>query len=142
MKEPLHPAQLYEAFLALGVFGVLYSLRTRKRFPGQLALTYLCLAGLVRFMVEFFRHPGDYRGPVLWGWMPMTQAIALSIAVISGILLGWWGWRFRPRDRLARRGRQRRESAVGLPRVCRRLCHWNDRRGIRDPWETGIPPTV
>jgi len=96
VKEPLHPAQLYEAFLALGVFGVIYSLRTRKRFQGQLVLTYFCLAGLVRFLVEFFRHPADYRGPVLWGWMPMTQAVALFIAVISGALLGWWGWRFRP----------------------------------------------
>jgi phosphatidylglycerol:prolipoprotein diacylglycerol transferase len=96
VKEPLHPAQLYEAFLALGVFGVLYSLRARKRFPGQLALTYLCLAGLVRFFVEFFRNPFDYRGPVLWGWMPMTQAIALAIAIISGVLLGWWGLKAQP----------------------------------------------
>jgi len=93
VKEPLHPSQLYEALLALGVFGVIYSLRTRKRYDGQMTLTYFCLAGLVRFFVEFFRHPGDYRGPVLWGWMPLTQAAALSVAIICGGLLWWWSRR-------------------------------------------------
>jgi phosphatidylglycerol---prolipoprotein diacylglyceryl transferase len=92
LREPLHPAQLYEAFLALGVFGVIYRLRTRKRFEGQLVLTYFCLAGLVRFAVEFFRNPEDYRGPVLWGWMPMTQAVAVGFAMITGGLL-WYFWR-------------------------------------------------
>lgn len=90
VREPLHPAQLYEAFLALGVFGVVYACRTRKRYNGQLALIYFTLAGLVRFTVEFFRHPGDYRGPMLFGWMPLTQAVALGIAVICGVLLLWW----------------------------------------------------
>lgn len=93
VKEPLHPAQLYEALLALGVFGVIYGLRTRKRFDGQLMLTYFCLAGLVRFTVEFFRHPGDYRGSMLWDWMPLTQAAALGIAIICGSLLWWWSRR-------------------------------------------------
>lgn len=92
VREPLHPAQLYEAFLALGVFGLLSVLKTRKRFDGQLLLTYFCLAGLVRFVVEFFRHPGDYRGHMFWGWMPLTQLFALSVAVVSGALL-WYFWR-------------------------------------------------
>ena len=59
LHEPLHPAQLYEALLALGVFGVLTVLKTRKRFDGQLILAYFGLAGLVRFVVEFFRSPTD-----------------------------------------------------------------------------------
>jgi len=93
VKEPLHPAQLYEALLALGVFGVIYGIRTRKRFDGQLALVYFTLAGLVRFVVEFFRHPGDYRGPLLWGGVPLTQALALALAVTCGALLWWWSRR-------------------------------------------------
>ena len=93
LREPLHPAQLYEALLALGVFGILNVLRTRKRFDGQLVLTYFGLAGLVRFLVEFFRHPGDYRGPELWGWMPMTQAVALSLFLICGGLSLYWSRR-------------------------------------------------
>jgi prolipoprotein diacylglyceryltransferase len=56
-------------------------------FDGQMVLAYFSLAGLVRFVVEFFRSPLDYRGPVLWGWMPLTQALALTLAVGCGLLL-------------------------------------------------------
>ncbi len=93
VREPLHPAQLYEAFLALGMFGILCRLRTRKRFDGQMLLTYFSLAGLVRFVVEFFRSPVDYRGPVLWGWMPLTQLMALGLALVCGLLLFYFMWR-------------------------------------------------
>jgi phosphatidylglycerol:prolipoprotein diacylglycerol transferase len=99
LKVPVHPAQLYESFLALGVFGVLYGLRTRKRFEGQLLLTYFLLAGAVRFTVEFFRDPSDYRGPVFFGWMPATQLVALIIAVVSGSLLLYYLWRIKARPR-------------------------------------------
>ena len=92
IKEPLHPSQLYEALLLLGVFGILYWLRTRKRFQGQLMLSYFTLAGLVRFGTEFVRNPEDYRGPIIWANMPLTQVAALGIALVSGILL-WWFWR-------------------------------------------------
>jgi len=97
VREPLHPAQLYEALLALGVFGLLSVLKTKKRFDGQMILTYFCLAGLVRFVVEFFRNPGDYRGPVLFGWLPLTQAIALGLALGCGALLLWFGRKAGPR---------------------------------------------
>ena len=93
LREPLHPAQLYEAFLALGVFGLLSIMKTRKRYDGQLLLAYFCLAGLVRFVVEFFRSPTDYRGPLLFGWMPLTQGIALGLALVSAALLVWFGRR-------------------------------------------------
>lgn len=86
VKEPLHPAQLYEAFLALGVFGLLSILKTRKRYEGQMILTYFSLAGLMRFVVEFFRHPGDYRGPMI-GWMPLTQFFALGLFLGCGGLM-------------------------------------------------------
>ncbi len=93
LREPLHPAQLYESFLALGVFGVLLWLRTRKRFDGQILFTYFCLAGLVRFFVEFFRAPTalDPRGPEIFLNMPATQVGALTIALLSGLIL-LWGW--------------------------------------------------
>jgi phosphatidylglycerol:prolipoprotein diacylglycerol transferase len=92
LQEALHPSQLYESLLLIPVFGVLYWLRTRKCFQGQLLLTYLLLAGSVRFLVEFFRNPFDYRGPVLLWEMPATQVFALGIAMVSGVLLVWF-WR-------------------------------------------------
>ncbi len=94
IQEPLHPAQLYEALLSLMVFGVVFWLRKRKRFDGQILLTYFLLAGLVRFTVEFFRAStlADPRGPEIIFHMPATQVFALGIAIISGAFL-WWGWR-------------------------------------------------
>jgi phosphatidylglycerol:prolipoprotein diacylglycerol transferase len=93
---PLHPSQLYESLLALGVFGLLYWFRQRKRYDGQLVLLYLCLAGLVRFVVEFFRSPLDYRGMEFFGWMPLTQLIALVLFLVCSGLLLYWGRRFKP----------------------------------------------
>ena len=93
VREPLHPAQLYEAFLALGVFGVLSVLKTRKRYDGQMLLAYFSLAGLVRFVVEFFRNPLDDRGPLFFGWMPLTQLFALCLAMGCGALMLWFGRR-------------------------------------------------
>lgn len=96
LREPLHPAQLYEAFLDLGIFGLLSMLKTRKRYEGQMILTYFFLAGLVRFVVEFFRSPTDYRGPLIFWSMPLTQIIALGLALGSGALLLWFGRRTAP----------------------------------------------
>jgi len=87
MGVPLHPAQLYESLLALGVFGIIWVCRKRKSFNGQLLFLYLMLAGVVRFIVEFFR--GDERGPEVLAGMPVTQIVALGLAVCSGVLLLW-----------------------------------------------------
>lgn len=94
LREPLHPAQLYEALLSLGIFGVILWLRKRKRFEGQVVLSYFFLAGLARFTVEFFRAPTalDPRGPEIFLHMPATQVLALAIALLSGALL-WWAHR-------------------------------------------------
>ncbi len=83
----LHPTQLYESFLSLGVFFFLLWFRHRQRFPGQILGTYLLLAGVVRFVVEFWR--GDERGPVLLLGMPSTQVIALSLALGAALFLLW-----------------------------------------------------
>lgn len=82
---PLHPTQLYESFLMLGVFFFLLRLRRRQNFPGQILGAYLFLAGTVRFIVEFWR--GDERGPVLFWDMASTQVIALVLAIGAGIFL-------------------------------------------------------
>jgi len=84
---PLHPTQLYEAVLSLGVFLFLLKFRPRQRFPGQIFGIYLLLAGAVRFLVEFWR--GDERGPIiLWG-MAVTQVIALILTLGAAIFLAF-----------------------------------------------------
>ncbi len=97
LRVPLHPAQLYESFLALGVFGFLFWFRKRKQYSGQMTLLYLSLAGLVRFVVEFFRSPEDYRGPTYFGFMPLTQLLALGLFLVCAGLLLYWGFKSKPR---------------------------------------------
>jgi phosphatidylglycerol:prolipoprotein diacylglycerol transferase len=87
MGVSLHPTQLYESFLYLGVFFCLMWLRHRQRFPGQIFGAYMLLAGAVRFFVEFFR--GDERGPVLWLGMPTTQVVALGLVLGASLFLVW-----------------------------------------------------
>jgi len=82
---PVHPTQLYESLLYLLVFGFILWLRKRKSFQGELFGTYLLLAGLARFAVEFFR--GDPRGPAVVAGMPVTQVTALVTALVGAVLL-------------------------------------------------------
>ena len=98
LREPLHPGPALRGLAwPWGSSGFSIGSRTRKRFDGQLILMYFCLAGLVRFVVEFFRSPLDYRGQVFFGWMPLTQLIALWLFLVCGGLLLFWSFRARPR---------------------------------------------
>lgn len=51
----VYPTQLMETGIALIIFGYLWSRRTKIRYDGQLFFTYLMLAGLERFFIEFIR---------------------------------------------------------------------------------------
>lgn len=51
----VHPTQLYELIQSLFVFGVLWALRKKDRPDGAIFWLYLILAGLMRFLVEFWR---------------------------------------------------------------------------------------
>ena len=51
----VHPTSIYEFLQGALVFGILWSLRKKKLAPGTLAWLYLILAGLSRFVVEFWR---------------------------------------------------------------------------------------
>ncbi|MGA1843553.1 MAG: prolipoprotein diacylglyceryl transferase [bacterium] len=80
----LHPTQLYHSLANLTVFLILFSLlRKGKRASGQIFALYLCLYGLGRFFVEFFR--GDWR-IVLIDHLNLTQLISLLL-VLGGVIL-------------------------------------------------------
>lgn len=53
---PLHPAQLYESFAELLIFGFLYRRFHQSRGDGEIIGWYLLLYSAVRFVVEFFRN--------------------------------------------------------------------------------------
>jgi phosphatidylglycerol:prolipoprotein diacylglycerol transferase len=82
---PLHPSQIYESLLTLGIFLVLMWLARRKQFHGQVMLGYVLLYAAGRFGLEFFR--GDpARGAVFGGIMSTSQFIAILMVVAAALL--------------------------------------------------------
>jgi len=82
----VHPTQLYEAFLMIAVFMVLWRLRTNGKPAGWLFGLYLVLAGTERFLVEFVRAKADY----LALGLTVAQFTALAMIVIGAVLLRTW----------------------------------------------------
>jgi phosphatidylglycerol:prolipoprotein diacylglycerol transferase len=72
---PVHPTPIYEFLASVGIFAVLWKLRTKPRPPWWLFGLYLVLAGLERFLVEFIR-----LNPTYWG---LSQAQWVSLVVIG-----------------------------------------------------------
>lgn len=78
----LHPTQLYESFAMLIVFFFLLWLHRKKRFSGQVILTYAIVYATVRFLIEFVRD--DPRGDILG----LTTLTGLSTSQMIGIVVG------------------------------------------------------
>lgn len=77
--ELVHPTQLYEAAFFLGIFVLLWRWRRRAHSNGWLFWSYLVLAGIERFVVEFWRVT-----TVLFGGVTVAQMISLAL-VITGV---------------------------------------------------------
>lgn len=78
----LHPTQLYESFAMLLVFLFLLWLHKRRRFKGQVLLTYALLYSVIRFAIEFVRD--DPRGDILG----LTTLTGLSTSQLISIVVG------------------------------------------------------
>jgi phosphatidylglycerol:prolipoprotein diacylglycerol transferase len=86
MDTPLHPSQLYEAMATFLIFAFLLWLAPRKRFHGQVALSYVALYSAARFALEFLRGDPD-RGSWLGGVVSTSQFIALVLLFGAALLL-------------------------------------------------------
>ena len=84
--DGLHPTQLYESFLGLGLYSALAWFYRRKRFDGQIFAIYLLCYAVLRSFVETFR--GDYAIHYLGGWATPAQLVSLCI-FSAGLLLYW-----------------------------------------------------
>ncbi len=86
-----HPSQLYEAFLeGIVVFIILFYIRTKKSFDGQLALAYGFLYSFMRILAETFRQPDVQLGFIYSNWLTMgilQSAVILSICVVIFIVM-------------------------------------------------------
>jgi len=76
----VHPTGIYEFIESVIVFGILWSLRKKNYPAGTLFWLYLVLAGVARFVVEFWRV-----NPVIG--LGMTEAQWFSLVMIA---IGVW----------------------------------------------------
>jgi phosphatidylglycerol:prolipoprotein diacylglycerol transferase len=82
----VHPTQLYEAVLMIGVFMVLWRLRNRGHATGWLFSIYLMLAGAERFLIEFVRAKEDRIG----NGVTVAQVVAIGLMVTGAVLYTRW----------------------------------------------------
>jgi phosphatidylglycerol:prolipoprotein diacylglycerol transferase len=78
----VHPTQLYEVTMAFLLFLVLWKLRNHKHAEGWLFGVYCVMAGLERFIVEFFRAKDDR----FVGTLTVAQIIAL-VFIAGGLAI-------------------------------------------------------
>jgi phosphatidylglycerol:prolipoprotein diacylglycerol transferase len=74
----VHPTQLYEVAMAMVMFAVIWRLRRHRHAEGWLFGVYCVLAGVERFIVEFFRAKDDA--------LPIGLTIAQTIAIGTLVL--------------------------------------------------------
>ena len=79
----VHPTQLYETGMAFFMFYVLWRLRDHKHAEGWLFGVYCVLAGLERFVVEFYRAKDDR----FFGPLTAAQVIGLAIAAAGVVVM-------------------------------------------------------
>ena len=83
MVVSVHPTQLYEVAMATAMFFILWRLRGHGRQEGWLFGVWAVLAGIERFVVEFFRAKDD----VLTVGISVAQTIAIGTFVLGVVLL-------------------------------------------------------
>jgi len=80
----VYPTQLIEVVLGFVMFTVLWRLRKHEHASGWLFGVYCVMAGIERFIVEFFRAKSDMVGPVT-----SAQLVALAITAVGIVLVTW-----------------------------------------------------
>jgi phosphatidylglycerol:prolipoprotein diacylglycerol transferase len=83
----VHPTQLYEALgcLAITAF-LLFWLRPRKRFDGEVFLSFIALYATLRFGLEYWR--ADDRGELLT--LSTSQLLAIPALLLVAVLWPRW----------------------------------------------------
>lgn len=82
---PVHPTQVYDSLLSLGLYLGLAWLHRRKRFDGQVFGVYLLAYAVLRSVVDLFR--GDYTDAHLHGGLTPAHLLSIGIFAAGVVLL-------------------------------------------------------
>lgn len=78
-----HPVQIYEAAALLILFVILRRWQERRRFKGEIFLSYTVFYSVIRFALEFFR--GD--NPRIFINLTIGQLVSMGIFIVSLAML-------------------------------------------------------
>ena len=95
LTPPSHPAQLYSAIMALGLFFVMQRAKLSPRFnqfKGQLTLLFLGLYAVERAIMEYFRNGATAENPFGISWLTSAQLVS-AIALLVVAALWFYGLR-------------------------------------------------
>lgn len=81
---PLHPTQIYDSLLNLGLYLLLAWLYRRKKFDGQVFAAYLLCYAVTRSIAEAFR--GDYTESHRYGVLTPAHLVSIGILVTGAAL--------------------------------------------------------
>ena len=89
LHTPLHPTQLYEAFLNFSSFVILFIILKKKRFDGQVISFYIINYAIIRYFVEFFRGDHEARVYFIQNASPYTSVSYPQLFSILGLIAGF-----------------------------------------------------
>ena len=78
----VHPTFLYESISCLIIFAVLYFLRNKREYKGQMTYLYLALYGLVRAIIEGLRTDS-----LMLGSFRVSQVFSVLLCIIFSIIV-------------------------------------------------------
>lgn len=80
--KEVHPTFLYESISCLLIFILLYVMRNKREYKGQLTYIYLCLYGFVRAIIEGLRTDS-----LMLGNIRISQILSIILCIVFGIIL-------------------------------------------------------
>lgn len=78
----VHPTFFYESIGCLLIFGLLYSLRNKRKYEGQLTFIYLASYGLIRGIIEGLRTDS-----LMIGNLRISQALSVILFITFSFIL-------------------------------------------------------
>lgn len=80
--KEVHPTFLYESIVCLLIFILLYFIKNKREFKGQLTYIYLVLYGVARAIIEGLRTDS-----LMFGNFRISQIVSIIIGIVGCIIL-------------------------------------------------------
>lgn len=80
--NPVHPTQIYELLMDLGIFFILLALNKRFRYRGEVMLSFIMLYAVARFINEFFRYHTNLDANLLFQLMSVLAFVAAGLVLL------------------------------------------------------------